>query len=81
MMEPKLSVGIDVSKKHLDVSIKPGDDFFRVNHDDASIAGRGQRLVGLTPRLILLEASGGYELLAAAALWHAGLAAQTINPR
>jgi transposase len=80
-MEPKVFVGIDVSKKHLDVSIKPGEDFFRVNHDDASIAGLVQRLLGLNPGLILLEASGGYEILAAAALRQAGLAAQIINPR
>jgi transposase len=40
-----------------------------------------RRLVDLNPQLILLEASGGYEILAAAALRQAGLAAQIINPR
>jgi transposase len=35
----------------------------------------------LQPQLILMEASGGYEVLAAAALRQAGLPAQIINPR
>jgi transposase len=74
-------VGIDVSKKQLDVAIKPGDDFFRVSNDDPGIADLVQRLVDLTPQLILLEASGGYEILAAAALRQADLPAQIINPR
>jgi transposase len=81
-MDPKqIFVGIDVSKKHLDVNIRPGDDFFRVNNDDPGIADLVRRLVDLNPQLILLEASGGYEILAAAALRQAGLAAQIINPR
>jgi transposase len=57
MDQEQIFVGIDVSKKHLDVSIRPGDDFFRVSNDDPGIAGLVQRLMDLTPQLILLEAS------------------------
>lgn len=81
MDQEQIFVGIDVSKKHLDVSIRPGDGFFRVSNDDLGIADLVQRLVDLNPQLILLEASGGYEILAAAALRQADLPAQIINPR
>ena len=81
-MDPEqVFVGIDVSKKHLDVAIRPGTDFFTVSNDDQGIADLVRRLADLNPQLILLEASGGYEILAAAALRHAGLPAQIINPR
>jgi transposase len=81
-MDPqKVFVGIDVSKQQLDVALRPGDDFFPVSNDDHGIAELVQRLVELEPHLILLEASGGYETLAAAALRQAGLPAQIINPR
>jgi len=81
MDHKQVFVGIDVSKKHLDVSIRPGDDFFRVSNDDLGIADLVQRLVDLNPQLILLEASGGYEILAAASLRQADLPAQILNPR
>jgi transposase len=81
MDHAQVFVGIDVSKKQLDVAIRPGEDFFRVTNDDLGIPALVQRLVDLNPRLILLEASGGYEILAAASLRQADLPAQIINPR
>lgn len=81
MDSKQVFVGIDVSKKQLDVSIRPGDDFFQVSNDDLGVSDLVQRLAELQPQLILMEASGGYEVLAAAALRQAGLPAQIINPR
>jgi transposase len=81
MDHEQVFVGIDVSKKQLDVAIRPGEDFFRVTNDDLGFANLVQRLVDLKPRLILLEASGGFETLAAASLRQADLPAQIINPR
>ena len=81
MDHKQVFVGIDVSKKHLDVSIRPGDDFFRVSNDDLGIADLVKSLVDFNPQLILLEASGGYEILAATSLRQADLPAQIINPR
>jgi hypothetical protein len=37
MDHAQVFVGIDVSKKQLDVAIRPGEDFFRVTNDDLSI--------------------------------------------
>jgi len=81
MDQQQVYIGIDVSKKQLDVAIRPGNDFFRVANDDLGIAALVQRLVSLQPQLILLEASGGFETLAAASLRQADLPAQIINPR
>jgi transposase len=81
MDHKQVFVGIDVSKKHLDVSLRPEENFFRVSNDDQGIADLVQRLVDLGPQLILLEASGGYEVLAAAARRQASLPAQIVNPR
>ena len=81
MDHEQIFVGIDVSKNQLDVAIRPGDAFFPISNDDQGIADLVRRLADLNPRLILLEASGGYEILAAAALRQADLPAQIINPR
>jgi transposase len=51
--------------QHLDVSIRPEDGFFRVSSDDQGITDLVQRLGDLNPQLIVLEAIGGYEILAA----------------
>jgi transposase len=81
-MDPEqIFVGIDVSKKQLDVAVRPGNQVFTVSNDDQGIADLVCHLADFNPQLILLEASGGYEILAAAALRHAGLSAQIINPR
>jgi len=52
-----------------------------VSNDDLGIADLVKSLVDFNPQLILLEASGGYEILAATSLRQADLPAQIINPR
>lgn len=81
MDHEQIFIGIDVSKNQLNVAIRPGTDFFTVNNDDHGISNLVRRLTELEPQLVLLEASGGYEILAAAALRQSGLPAQIINPR
>jgi len=81
MDQKQVFVGIDVSKRQLDVATRPETASFQVSNDDQGITALIQRLADLEPQLILLEASGGYEILAAAALRQAGLPAQIINPR
>ena len=66
-MADPTTVGIDTSKDHLDVAARPGDRF-RVTNDPAGIAELVARLRRLTPSLVVLEATGGYEADALAAL-------------
>jgi transposase len=73
-------VGIDVSKAHLDVALRPGATF-RLANDPDGHAALVERLRPLAPALIVLEATGGLELPALAALAAAGLPAAAVNPR
>jgi transposase len=74
-------VGIDVSKDHLDVHLRPQGEAFRLTNDPQGSAALVERLRPLDPTCIVLEATGGLEIPAAAALATAGLAPSLVNPR
>lgn len=74
-------IGIDVAKAWLDVASETDAPVVRVANDAAGIAALIGELAGRAPRLIVLEASGGYETRAAAALDLAGLPVAVVNPR
>ena len=59
-------VGIDVSKDRLDMHLRPAGERRAVPRDEAGLEQPGRDLVALSPRLVVLEASGGYELTVAA---------------
>jgi transposase len=80
-MEHPCFVGIDVSKAHLDVHVLPSGESFRVGHDDVGFVTLIARVRPLTPTVVVLEATGGYEGTVAAALVGAGLPVAVINPR
>jgi transposase len=67
MAEPPNFVGIDVPKAHLDVAARPAGAAFRVTNDPAGHAALVERLRPLAVALVVLEATGGYELAAVAA--------------
>jgi transposase len=68
-MEHPSFVGIDVSKAHLDVYVRPSGESFRVSHDDAGFDTLIARVRPFTtPTVVVLEATGGYEVTVAAAL-------------
>lgn len=74
-------VGIDVSKRHLDVHINPGGESFRVANTQAGVELLLGRLSGMSPSLVVLEATGKLEVLCAASLSNAGLPVAVVNPR
>jgi len=74
-------VGIDVSKDRLDVHIRPTGEAFVVTRDDAGLQDLVDRLCRMRPTLIVLEATGGFETVAACALAAAGLPLAVVNPR
>ena len=74
-------VGIDVSKATLDVAIEPTQARWQVANDQAGIQQLVEHLAELHPQRIVLEATGGYELTALAALGCADLPAVAVNPR
>ncbi len=83
-MSPKteeVRVGIDVSKDRLDVFVRPAGSAFGVAHDDAGIDDLVARLAESGAKLVVVEATGGYERPVAAALAAAGLPVAVVNPR
>jgi transposase len=74
-------VGVDVSKERLDVAFRPAGRHCWFPNDLGGIDGLLRRLLEERPALVVLEASGGYERPAAAALAARGLAVAVVNPR
>ncbi|MGH8640111.1 MAG: IS110 family transposase [Burkholderiales bacterium] len=74
-------VGIDVSKDELEVGSVPQASRLRVARDDAGLVQLVERLKALGPALVVLEASGGYEMPVVMALAGAGLACVVVNAR
>jgi len=74
-------IGIDVSKDRLDVCIRPSGESFAVAHDGDALAALVERLQALAPRLVVLEATGGYETVVASAIAAAHVPLAVVNPR
>jgi transposase len=77
----ELFVGIDVSKAVLDIGVAPGGDAFSVPNTADGVQALVKRLKALAPRLVVLEATGGLERRAVAALAGASLPVVAVNPR
>lgn len=73
-------VGIDVGKDRLDVASSAGR-CWQVSNGASGLKQLVSDLVVQQPQLVVLEASGGYELNAAHALAAAGLQVSIVNPR
>lgn len=81
MTDAAVFVGIDISKTRLDVALRPAGTLMTVSHDEVGIATLVQQLTGLSPAGIVLEATGGLEVLLSGALVTAGLPVAVVNPR
>jgi len=73
-------VGIDVSKDRLDVHVRPSGEAFAVGRDGKGLGELVARLRGVEPRLIAVEATGGFETVVAAAVAGAHLPLAVVNP-
>jgi transposase len=76
-----LWVGIDVAKDQLDVAIGAAGETWSVPNDDEGIRSLVTDLGSRTCGLIVLEATGGFEIPAVIALAAAGLPVVVANPR
>lgn len=80
MSEP-VYVGIDIAKNSFEVAVTGELQTLNLGNDEAGHAELCQLLVPLAPKLVLLEATGGYEQDLALALAAAGLRVSVVNPR
>ena len=74
-------VGIDVSKASLDAHARPVGTTRRFDNSPDGIAALVGWVGPLAPTLVVLEATGGYENAAVAALSLAGLPVVLVNPK
>lgn len=80
-MSELVYVGIDVAKSSFEVAVTGQSQTLNLANDEAGHAQLCQVLAPLAPRLILMEATGGYEQDLALALAGAGLRVSVVNPR
>jgi transposase len=78
---PPVFVGIDVARDRLDVHLLPSGETFALPHDEAGLLRLGSLLAGRSPVLVVLEATGGYEVGLVADLASAGMPVAVVNPR
>jgi transposase len=81
MVDVPCFVGIDVAKAQLDIAVRPSGERWAVPNDASGVVTLVERLQALHPTLIVLEATGGLERAATAALATAGLPVVVVNPR
>lgn len=74
-------VGIDVAKARLDVAVSSDEATWQVANDPEGIDQVVHQLDEVSPALVVLEATGGYETALAAALAAAGIPVAVVNPR
>ena len=74
-------VGVDVSKARLDVAVRPTGETWSVANDANGIKQLTKVLKKQTLRLIVLEATGGYEQAVTLSLKKVGLSVAVVNPR
>ena len=80
MAQAQVFVGIDVSKAQLDIALRP-EGQFAVSNDETGCAQLVERLRAVSPTLVVLEATGGYEIPVTGALAAAQVPVVVVNPR
>jgi transposase len=74
--------GVDVSKARLDVAVRPTGECYSVANDPEGIETLVEGLEEVDPpKLVVLEATGGFERPAAMALAASGIPVAVVNPR
>jgi transposase len=81
MNSSEIFVGVDISKSELEVGVLPQARTWKVSNDEKGVTELAMRLIELSPRLVIMEATGGLERLAHSVLEEAGLPIRVINPR
>ena len=81
MKNSPIFAGVDVSKARLDVASTDSDVTWSVTNAPDGIAQLVQRLREVEPMLVVMEATGGFEVAAAASLAAAEIPVVIANPR
>jgi transposase len=76
-----LVVGIDISKDKLDIGVLPTSEKWTIPNEVDGLSELACRLSDLSPKLVVMEATGGLERPVRAVLEQAGLPCAVVNPR
>jgi transposase len=77
----KIFVGIDIAKDSLDIHLLPSGVRFSCRNTADDLDALVERLKKEVPALIVMEATGGYEVILAAEFASAGLPVAVVNPK
>ena len=80
-MEKKIYVGIDVSKDTLDVAVHGDKQHWSFPNNETGITKAVSKFKELSPELVVLEATGGFEVFLATELVVAKIPTAVVNPR
>lgn len=80
-MSAPCDVGLDIAKATIDVAVMPSAERWQVPHTEVGLAALVTDLHARAPRLVVLEATGGYETTVVGLLVAAGVPVAVINPR
>ena len=80
-MDKQNYIGIDVAKDSMEVAVHEGKEHWNFANDEAGLAKLIKKMKRLSPSLIVLEATGGYEITVAAELQSNGFQVAVVNPR
>jgi len=80
-MSGEVFVGIDVAKENVEVAVRPSGERWAERNDGMGWRNLVRRLRELSPRLVVMEATGGYEAEVALHLTEASIPVRILNPR
>jgi transposase len=78
---PEIFVGIDVSRERLDVGVRPNGQTESFKNDSKGIASLVAVLAELSPKAVIVEATGGVEAPLVAMLATSSIPVVVVNPR
>jgi transposase len=74
-------VGLNVTSEAIEVAVRPTGEMWKTHFAEETIAETATKLKSLQPRLVVMEAAGGFELPVAGVFAIYGLPLAIINPR
>jgi len=74
-------VGLNVTSEAIEVAVRPTGEMWKTHFAEETIAETATKLKSLQPRLVVMEAAGGFELPVAGVFAIYGLPLAIVNPR
>lgn len=74
-------VGINATSAAIEIAIRPTGEMWKTHCSDESIEETADKLKGIQPKLVVMEAAGAFELPVAGVLAIYGLPFAIVNPR